>query len=56
MNIKKIITPENMLKIGSAAFAIGSVIIANIKEKKDMENLEANVVEKIMAKFDNQNK
>lgn len=56
MNIKKFITPENAVKVGSLVFGLGSFLLANLKEKYDMQKLEANVVEKVMANLNDQNK
>lgn len=52
-NIKNIIAPENVLKFLSAGFAIGSLVVANKKEKLDMNNLKDNVVKDVMDRLSN---
>lgn len=56
MDIKKFMTLENAVKGGLALFAVGSFLLSNKKEKLDMQNLQANVVEDVLARINNQNK
>lgn len=56
MDVKKFITLENGVKIGIAVLAVGSFLLNGKKEKIDMQNLKADVVDDVLAKLKDQNK
>lgn len=56
MDIKKFITLENGVKIGLGLLSVGSLLLSSKKEKIDMQNLKADVVDDVLAKLQDQNK
>lgn len=56
MDVKKIITPDNLVKVGVAFLGIASFALNSWKEKIDMKNLQAKVVDDVLANLKDQNK
>lgn len=56
MNIKKLATLDNLVKVGLGVLTVGSFLLSSKKESMDLEKLKGDVAKEVLAELSENSK